>query len=283
MGLWWLGQNGYIFKSHEGTLVSTDLYLTDSCHAIAPPGMSFSRQVPVLIPPEEIDVDLYCCTHNHQDHTDPETIARLRHRTPRTSSDRTRVAPCLRRWASRPGGSCRRGPIIWWKCATSRSSARSRWPTDDTDLNHMGFVFEFAHGPRIYMTGDTADCELLASAGRHAPHLMITCINGGFKNLSHDQAAILAGRVRPARRHPLPLRHVRRQLRGASPIPFGPQTACSGSRVSRTASRRSSPLFTVTGGGYTTEDENPVQRVRFITGLGCVPGATSCEASHMAD
>src|SRR5512146_120348 len=76
--MWWLGQNGYIFKSHEGTLLSTDLYLTDSCIGVAPPGMDLHRQVPVLIPPEEIDVDLYACTHNHKDHTDPETISRLR-------------------------------------------------------------------------------------------------------------------------------------------------------------------------------------------------------------
>ena len=28
-------------------------------------------------------------------------------------------------------------------------------PTDDSDLNHMGFVFQYANGPKIYMTGDT--------------------------------------------------------------------------------------------------------------------------------
>jgi L-ascorbate 6-phosphate lactonase len=70
-------------------------------------------------------------------------------------------------------------------------------PTDDTDLNHVGYVFEFGGGPRIYMTGDTAACELLASAARHRPDYMITVINGGFKNLSHDQAALLAKEIGP--------------------------------------------------------------------------------------
>lgn len=41
VALWWLGQNGFIFKSHEGTLVATDLYLTDSCVSIAPAGTDF--------------------------------------------------------------------------------------------------------------------------------------------------------------------------------------------------------------------------------------------------
>jgi L-ascorbate 6-phosphate lactonase len=70
-------------------------------------------------------------------------------------------------------------------------------PTDDSDLNHLGYVFEFGGAPPIYMTGDTAECELLESARRHAPQMMITVINGGFQNLSHDQAARLAGKVKP--------------------------------------------------------------------------------------
>ena len=55
VAFWWLGQNGFIFKSHEGTVVGTDLYLTNSCANAAPPGMDMSRMAPVLIPPEEVD------------------------------------------------------------------------------------------------------------------------------------------------------------------------------------------------------------------------------------
>ena len=79
VGMWWLGQNGFIFKTPEGLTFSTDLYLTNSCEGLVPP-MNLTRQVPVLIPPEEVNVDLFCCTHNHQDHTDPETVRRLRNR-----------------------------------------------------------------------------------------------------------------------------------------------------------------------------------------------------------
>jgi len=197
VALWWLGQNGFIFKSHEGTLLAADLYLTDSCVAIAPAGTDFHRQVPVIIPPEEVDVDFYAVTHNHQDHTDPETIGGLRHKDTthfigphpscavfrREGVESGRILPC------------------WPDCELELRDIVIRGtfalPTDDTDLNHMGYVFQFGKGPRIYMTGDTDDCELLASARRHEPHLMITCINGGFNNLSHDEAAQLAARIRP--------------------------------------------------------------------------------------
>jgi L-ascorbate 6-phosphate lactonase len=61
----------------------------------------------------------------------------------------------------------------------------------------MGFIFRFGHGPTIYVTGDTDYSELLGSAARHSPDLLITCINGGFNNLSHWEAAELAGKIQP--------------------------------------------------------------------------------------
>src|SRR3954470_1971317 len=79
VALWWFGQNGYIFKSPEGTVASVDLYLTDSCAHIQN-GLDLRRQVPVFIEPEELDVDVFTCTHNHPDHTDRDTIRRLRHK-----------------------------------------------------------------------------------------------------------------------------------------------------------------------------------------------------------
>lgn len=79
VALWWLGQSGFIFKSPEGTTACVDAYLTNSCAHIAP-GMDLSRKVPILLRPEDLDVDVYACTHNHQDHTDPETIRHLRHK-----------------------------------------------------------------------------------------------------------------------------------------------------------------------------------------------------------
>ena len=197
VAIWWLGQNGYIFKTHEGTVAGTDLYLTNSCVSVAPEGIDLSRQVPVLIPPEELDVDLFICTHNHQDHTDPETIERLRHKDtmsfvgPHPSCD----------VFARLGVESGRIVPVWPDHMVELRDVRLRGtfalPTDDTDLNHIGYVMEFGSAPKIYMTGDTAASELLESARRHEPKMMITCINGGFQNLSHDQAAMLAGRVKP--------------------------------------------------------------------------------------
>ena len=105
VAIWWLGQNGFIFKTPEGTLLSTDLYLTNSCAEVyGDSGINLDRQVPVLIPPEELNVDIFACTHNHADHTDPVTIERLRHKDTTQFVGRTPVAKYFRRRESRPAG-----------------------------------------------------------------------------------------------------------------------------------------------------------------------------------
>src|SRR5260370_14595315 len=81
VAIWWLGQNGNILKTPDGTLLSTDMYLSNNCADVyRDAGVDLSRRVPVLIPPEELNVDIYICTHNHLDHTDPVTIGGLRNK-----------------------------------------------------------------------------------------------------------------------------------------------------------------------------------------------------------
>jgi L-ascorbate metabolism protein UlaG (beta-lactamase superfamily) len=198
VAIWWLGQNGFIFKSPEGTLVSTDLYLTNSCAATyRDRGVNLERRVPVLLQPEDVDVDVYTCTHSHQDHADPETLARLRHKE---AAQFVGPHPCCE--AYRKHG-IENGRIVpaWpdWEMEFRDVRLRGAFalPTDDTDLNHMGYIFRFGSGPTVYVTGDTDYSELLFSAARHKPDLAITCINGGFNNLSHYEAAQVMSHIKP--------------------------------------------------------------------------------------
>jgi L-ascorbate 6-phosphate lactonase len=198
VALWWLGQNGFIFKSPEGTVAGVDLYLTDSCAPLgASIGVNTSRAVPVLITPEELDVDLFACTHNHQDHTDPETIRNLRNKDtfaflgPHPSCDTFR----------REGVESGRITPAWPQCELEFRDLQLRGtfalPTDTTDLCHMGFILQFGDGPKIYITGDTDYTDLLHEAASHKPDMLVTCINGGYNNLSFWEAAQLASAVKP--------------------------------------------------------------------------------------
>lgn len=194
VGVWWFGQNSFIFKSPEGTTVSTDLYLTDSCNGIAP-GMDLRRQVPVLLRPEEVLVDVFTCTHNHQDHTDPETIRQLRNRD---TMQFVGPHPSCEVYEKEGIESGRITPA-WPDCEIEirdlRMNGTFALPTDTSDLNHMGFVLQFAKGPKIYVTGDTDFCDILTGVKKHEPDVVITVINGGFNNMSHWEAADLVGRI----------------------------------------------------------------------------------------
>jgi L-ascorbate 6-phosphate lactonase len=196
VALWWLGQSGYIFKSPEGTLVSVDMYLTNSCDGLNP-AVDLSRKVPVLIAPEELDVDIYTCTHNHQDHTDPETIRGLRNKD---TMQFVGPHPTCDVYA-REGVESGRITPVWPQCEVEFRDVKLKGmfalPTDTTDLNHMGYVLQFGKGPKIYITGDTDHSELLYDAAKYSPDILITCINGGFNNLSHWEAADVAGKIKP--------------------------------------------------------------------------------------
>jgi L-ascorbate 6-phosphate lactonase len=196
VALWWLGQNGYIFKTPEGTLAAVDLYLTDSCAGTAP-GIDLSRQFPVYIAPEELQVDLFVCTHNHQDHTDPETIRGLREKAKMQFVGPAPSCPVFRAEGVPEANIVTAWPDCEIKFRDVTLRGTFAVPTDDSDLNHMGFVFDFAGGPKIWVTGDTDFHELLYSAAKHKPDVMIVCINCGFNNLSHWEAAQVAAAVKP--------------------------------------------------------------------------------------
>lgn len=198
VALWWLGQMGYLIKTPRGTLLSVDAYLTNSCKKIGESlGLNLDRAVPVFIQPEELEVDHFLCTHSHPDHADPETISRQRQQTVQTYLG--------------PGLACE----VFRRCAVEENKIQQIYaggqvhlddvvvhgtfamPTDDSDLNHLGYVLAVENGPRIYISGDTAHSDLLAHVGKLEPDVMITCINGGFNNLSHWEAADVAAMIKP--------------------------------------------------------------------------------------
>ncbi len=195
---WWLGQSGYIFKSAAGTLITVDPYLTNSVPELLPHlVVDTNRMQPIFIAPEELQTHVLACTHSHFDHADPLTIQNLHNK----ESIRF-VGPYL---------TCRK--FIEYgvppACATTLATEEEiefrdvrirgafALPTDENELNHIGFILTFADAARIYVTGDTDYSNLLGAASKHSPHVMITCINGTFNNLSHWEAAEVARLVSP--------------------------------------------------------------------------------------
>lgn len=70
MKITWLGQAGLLFET-EGKKILVDPYLSDSCAAINPKNR---RRVPVKEEFLTLSPDIILLTHDHLDHTDPETL-----------------------------------------------------------------------------------------------------------------------------------------------------------------------------------------------------------------
>lgn len=196
--LWWLGQMGFIIKTPEGALISVDAYLSNSCAKIGESlGLNFDRKVPIFVEPEALEVDYYLCTHSHYDHADPETIERVPKQHVSLFVGPGLACETYRRCGVEdekiqqiyPGGKAQIADVV--------VHGTFAMPTDDSDLNHMGFVLAIEDGPRIYISGDTDYSDLLRHVAKLEPDVMITCMNGGFNNLSHWEAADVAGMIKP--------------------------------------------------------------------------------------
>ena len=70
LGLWWLGQAGFVFKTSGGKIVYLDPYLSDAAERL----FGFKRLSSSPLAAEEVRADLVVLTHEHADHLDPDAV-----------------------------------------------------------------------------------------------------------------------------------------------------------------------------------------------------------------
>ena len=194
--LWWLGQASFLIRSPAGKLLALDPYLSNSCQAIGDQsGFDMNRQVPPPIAPAElVGIDAYLLTHSHQDHLDPETLAGYRGAGGRGPF----IAPAeacekLRTLGVPPGETTMIWPNKEITVGDLRIRAAFALPFAGDDLTHVGYLIFVKDGPTLYFTGDTGYEVLLSLAVKpHKPDVLVTVINGAFRNLGPAEAAILA-------------------------------------------------------------------------------------------
>ena len=188
VAVWWLGQASFIYKFDNGATVAVDPYLSES----AP------RMLEPPIEPEDLEVDLILCSHDHLDHFDHPAFRYFLRGNP----DCLVLGPAsvhahyfamnlpldqfevLNR--GEEGEFC--GLNIRAVFA-EHDSGRAR--------DAVGFVIDGGN-VRVYQTGDSLFNEhLLLDAGEIAPDLLVVPINGRLGNMNADEAANLADTVKP--------------------------------------------------------------------------------------
>jgi L-ascorbate 6-phosphate lactonase len=195
---WWLGGNGFVFKTCAGTQVYVDPYLSNCAASI----FGLEREFPAPVSATEARPDLLVSTHWHEDHLDPEGVPIVaRHSRARFLGPPSCVSRLLG-WmvATDRVSSLRAGETYDFKdVKVAGIPARhipgiAGWEVDDA----IGVLMDFG-GVTVYHAGDTEyDIRLRDLAFQ--PHIRIdVCmlpINGTGGNMNAHEAALLAWQLK---------------------------------------------------------------------------------------
>lgn len=182
VGVFFLGQAGYIFKSSKGKLYAVDPYLSDCCNR----HFGFKRLMPYIVDAEELPLDKLIISHSHYDHFDEDSVPVL------MAKGTTELIGALDVKAECERLGITRNTTFM---AVGDEAVRDEFkvialPCDHGELapNALGLLIEI-EGKRIYYMGDTAyRPDLLENPLLKNLDLLILPINGAFGNLDENTA-----------------------------------------------------------------------------------------------
>ena len=181
MKIRFLGQSGYILKSGNTEIV-IDPYLSDSVNRIA----NRPRTLPIPINPEDINCDAVICTHNHLDHLDPDTVAKINENqfyiTTNEGKDELLKLNRTNVKALNIGDSITVGDFNITAVFA------------DHTVEAFGLIVK-AEGKTLYFSGDTLFNEKLFGIAEYKPDYTFICINGRLGNMNVKEALITAEKI----------------------------------------------------------------------------------------
>ena len=184
MKITWLGQAGLLFETN-GKKIIIDPYLSNSVEKINP--LNY-RRVPVYPKFLEITPDVLILTHNHLDHTDPET---LRHYLERGGCVTVLASENAWNEARKFGGahnyvSFNRG-TVWTENDIKFEAVRA----EHSDNAAIGVIL-FAEGKSYYITGDTLYNKDVIANVPVGIDMVFLPVNGVGNNMNMSDAVSFA-------------------------------------------------------------------------------------------
>ena len=193
----WLGQGGFAFKAHGGSVIVVDPYLSDSANGDG----NAARLADIPVRPKDVRLDYLFLTHDHVDHTDPQTAPAIAQMNPEA------VVVC-------PPSACHhltKLGVPMSQITTAMPGQSLEFPSFAVHVvaaqhteDSVGFVFEFSNDGSstdtvsVYITGDTEYNDSLAAAvEEYGPEVLLVPINGRWGNMDAAQAAALTAQIAP--------------------------------------------------------------------------------------
>lgn len=191
VGVCFLGQAGFIFKTPNNQLIAVDPYLSNCCERY----FGFKRLMPYILDARDLVFDQIIVSHAHYDHFDPDSVPLM------ISNGHTELIG-----AKDVKVECERLGIQKNVTFLSKGETVVRGnikviglPCDHGELapDALGLMIEVS-GKRIYMMGDTAyRPDLLKNEKLHNVDLLILPINGAFGNLNEEEASKVIKELSP--------------------------------------------------------------------------------------
>jgi len=188
MRVTWLGQAGLMFETCGKTIL-VDPYLSDSVEKIEPHN---KRRVPVKQELLQIKPDVILLTHNHLDHTDPDT---LKHYLG-ADSEVLVLASCNAWQTVRKFGGLKNNYTMF--------NRKTRWTQEDivfeavyaehSDDHAIGILLR-CEGKTFYITGDTLYNERVFADLPQGIDYVFLPVNGRGNNMNMEDGADFCRRL----------------------------------------------------------------------------------------
>ena len=189
MKITWLGQAGLLFEK-EGKKILIDPYLSNSVAKIEPQNY---RRIPVDEKFLQIKPDIIVLTHNHLDHTDPETLCHYLN-----ENSEITVLASKNAWneARKFGGA--KNKYIMFNCGTMWTEKEIVFRAvhaEHSDDFSIGVILTI-NCKNYYYTGDTLYNEsVFASLPKEEIEMLFLPVNGKGNNMNFTDARKLAERI----------------------------------------------------------------------------------------
>lgn len=190
MKITWLGQAGLMVES-ENTKILIDPYLSDSVAKINPKN---KRRVAVKEEFLKIEPDVIICTHNHLDHTDPET---LKHYLEKDGEILVLAPEAAWTEVRKFGGNHNYVRFNRHSEFTFENIRFKAVKAEHSDPHPIGVIIE-VEGKRLYITGDTLyNTDIFADIKDKIDAVFLP-VNGLGNNMNFIDAARFCEKIKPA-------------------------------------------------------------------------------------
>ena len=188
MKVTWLGQAGLLFET-DNKIIIVDPYLSDSVEKIEPQN---KRRVPVDKSFSDIKPDIIVLTHNHLDHTDPDTLKHFI-----SQSGNMTILASGNAWNTvRTGFGGNNNYVMFNRHSewTEGNIKFSAVKAEHSDEHAIGFIME-SEGKRYYVTGDTLyNTDIFSDLPEGIDYVFLP-VNGRGNNMNMEDGKRFCQRI----------------------------------------------------------------------------------------